>query len=220
VSTRIWVARREGGVWVKTLLTEPPNGLGGISAFGEDEDGEIYFATLQDGIVHAIEAAVEGPVPENVALASRGAMATASSSYGPATPAAKAIDGDLGSGYWADATRFAFPDTLQVDLATTRTIDRAVLFGFDFEPKRPAALRRHDVPLRAAGLRRDGARRRAWRTVESVRGNDRCKRAVDFAAVDADAVSLSVLGSRDGYSYVAELEVWSARGRCPSARAS
>jgi len=156
-------------------------------------------------------------VPENVALASRGATATASSSYGPSTPAAKAIDGDLGTGYWADATRFASPDTLQVDLPATRTIDRVVVFGFDYQPKRLQPVdgttcrfvsRDFDVMALVAG---------AWRTVGSVRGNDRCKRAVDFAPVEADAVSLAMLASGDGYSYVAELEVWTARGASPSA---
>ena len=53
-SNRIWAATRVGGAWTKFVLSEAPNGLGGISSFGEDADGELYVVSF-DGVLYAID---------------------------------------------------------------------------------------------------------------------------------------------------------------------
>jgi hypothetical protein len=70
----------------------------------------------------------------NVALASRGAIASASSIINSAYPASAAINGDRkglnwgNGGGWEDSTTNFFPDWLQVDFSGSKTIDRINVF--------------------------------------------------------------------------------------------
>jgi glucose/arabinose dehydrogenase len=62
-SNRFWALTREGSAWgnfelVKTVTPASP-GVNGPAAFGEDETGELYFASLNNGRVFAID----GPAP-------------------------------------------------------------------------------------------------------------------------------------------------------------
>ena len=70
----------------------------------------------------------------NVALASNGGVASASSILSPGFPASGANDGDRkgtnwgSGGGWADATSGAFPDWLQIDFSSAKTIDEIDVF--------------------------------------------------------------------------------------------
>jgi hypothetical protein len=70
----------------------------------------------------------------NIALASRGALASASSTVNSGYPASAAINGDRkglnwgNGGGWEDGTTNYFPDWLQVDFSASKTIDRINVF--------------------------------------------------------------------------------------------
>ncbi|HST22897.1 MAG TPA: discoidin domain-containing protein [Blastocatellia bacterium] len=70
----------------------------------------------------------------NVALASNGAVASASSSVNSSYPASATINGDRrglnwgNGGGWEDGTTNFFPDWLQVDFSASKTIDRINIF--------------------------------------------------------------------------------------------
>jgi hypothetical protein len=70
-------------------------------------------------------AQVDGP---NLAAAANGGSASASSALA-GYPVAAVNDGHVqeASGYWNDATRATFPDTVQVAWASARTVDKVVL---------------------------------------------------------------------------------------------
>ncbi len=57
-SNRIWAAVRSasGSAWGNFVIVEPPGVLNGISTFGEDEAGNLYVASINDGNIYAIDA--------------------------------------------------------------------------------------------------------------------------------------------------------------------
>src|SRR5207244_5902068 len=70
----------------------------------------------------------------NVALASNGATATASSTYGAGYPASSVINGDRkganwnNGGGWNDATADSYPDWVQVSFNGSKTINEIDVF--------------------------------------------------------------------------------------------
>src|SRR5262249_19305539 len=70
----------------------------------------------------------------NVALASAGAVASASSTYSSGFPASAINDGERAGlnagngGYWNDATPNTFPDWAQINFNGAKTIDRVVVY--------------------------------------------------------------------------------------------
>src|SRR4029453_3916594 len=81
-----------------------------------------------------LEAWTPSSGPTNVAAAANGGIASALTTYGSAFPLASVNDGaptgaTRGSGGGgADATNNPFPDWVQIDFATPRTIDRVVVY--------------------------------------------------------------------------------------------
>jgi len=63
VSSRMWAARREGGQWRVDVLLQPSSAPSGISTFGEDEAGELYVASYNEGKLYAIVAPGPGANP-------------------------------------------------------------------------------------------------------------------------------------------------------------
>src|SRR5205085_2567291 len=78
--------------------------------------------------------ALTGSQSVNVALASNGAVASASSTNNGGFPASGAINGDragvgwAAGGGWNDATPNAFPDWLEVDFSGSKTIGEIDVF--------------------------------------------------------------------------------------------
>lgn len=156
----------------------------------------------------------------NVALASAGGVASASSAWDASYPPSAAIDGDrAGRGYgaggvWNDATRSAFPDWIQVQFAGPKTIDRVVVYSMQD---------RYDAPVEPSDALTasyyqvtdfvvqawNGS---AWTAVATVKGNNLAKRAVTFPAVTTDRIRIVVNNANGRYSRVAEIEAWTAGG--------
>jgi hypothetical protein len=159
--------------------------------------------------------------PTNVALASYGATATASSTANANFPAGGVIDGEhngnnWGSGGgWNDGTRSVYPDNVDVNLNVVQSIDTIDVYTLkndfnsgsvvgDFTPATSYGNTNFDVQYW------NGA---AWVTVPggSVTGNTRVKRRFSFASpISTDKIRVVVNASADNnYSRVVEIEAFS-----------
>src|SRR5215471_15952224 len=78
------------------------------------------------GVVCFATAAVAAE--RNVALANEGAVASASSSYGPAYPVTTLNDNIRAGGYWVDGTYGVLPDWVAIAFNGSKTIDRVVVY--------------------------------------------------------------------------------------------
>ena len=136
-------------------------------------------------------------VPEwgaNVALASLGTLAEASSEEGTA-PAIGALDGNNASGSaWRSAEANVLPQTLTVSLASPATIDRTAIWGY--------SPRGYDLEA----LLPDGT----WSTLVSVRDESHRRfRSHAFAPVQTDTVRLTIVDSHTPTVEIAEIELYS-----------
>lgn len=151
----------------------------------------------------------------NVALASNGGVATASSSWSADYPPAAANNGDRkGAGYgaggvWNDATFQTFPDWLQIQFAGTMLVDRVAVYSMQNDYRSPVeptdtmiadvyVVRDFDVEYLSGG---------AWVTAASILRNKLAKRTVTFGPVAADGIRVR---SKDAlrWSRLAEVEAW------------
>ena len=161
------------------------------------------------------------PCATNVALASYGATATASTSANANFLAGGAIDGEHNGNAWGsnsgwnDRTRSVFPDDIQVNLNVVQSIDTIDVYTLkndfnsgsvvgDFTPATSYGITAFDVQTW------NGA---TWVTVPggSVTGNTRAKRRFSFATpISTDQIRVVINGSADGlYSRVVEIEAYS-----------
>jgi hypothetical protein len=166
------------------------------------------------------DAAVVSPPPPssgtNVALASAGATASASSTYG-SWLASRTIDDERaganwanGGGGWVDATPGAYPDWLQVGFSGNKTIDRVVVYTLQDSYNSPAE------PSDAMNFATYGIRDftveawngSAWVTLATVTGNNLVKRTVAFAPITTDRIRVTVMQGGAGYSRITEVEAW------------
>ncbi len=137
-------------------------------------------------------------VPEwgaNVALASLGTLAEASSEEGTA-PAIGAIDDNTAGGSaWRSGDANVLPQTLTVSLASPATVDRVAIWGY--------SPRGYDIEA----LLSDGS----WRKVADVRDESyRRFRTVAFAPVQSDTLRLTVVDSHTPKVEIAEFQVYAA----------
>jgi glucose/arabinose dehydrogenase len=155
-----------------------------------------------------------GPVSVNAALASAGAEVSASTGYGPAYPVTTMNDGQLAGGYWVDGTYGTFPDWVQITFPGVKTIDRVVVvtlqdvFSSLNAPSNTDTFTLYGITdYDVQGWNGGG-----WTTLATVRGNNLVKRTVTFAPFATDRVRINVTGAAGGYSYITEIEAWTAPG--------
>ena len=165
----------------------------------------------------AVNAPVNGT---NVALASNGGVASASSTYTDGYFGTTGVNDGNRTGAtwgsdagWNDATYATFPDWLQVTFNGTKTIDHVVVYSVqdDFQhPVEPT----DSMTFTRYGLTSfdvqawNGAN---WVTLASVTGNNLIKRTVSFPAYVTDRIRIWITGSADGiWSRITEVEAWSA----------
>lgn len=155
----------------------------------------------------------------NVALASKGATVTASSTMSSAYPAASVINGDrLGlnwgnGGGWSSAGRWSGFDWLQVNFAGQKTIAEIDIFTIQDGYWAPNALTPtstfYQYGITAFYLQTwNGSQ---WVTIPSsvTSGNHLVWKKFTFAPITTDKIRLVMTDSPDGYSRVAEIEAWS-----------
>jgi RHS repeat-associated protein len=155
----------------------------------------------------------------NVAAASNGATASASSTYNSSTtPASGAIDGDhkgsnWGSGGgWSDNTAGSYPDWLEVDFSGAKTINEVDVYSIQdnySSPSEPTeSMTFNDYGVTDFQVQYwDGS---SWQTVSggSISGNRKVWRKVRFASVKTSKMRISITGTIDGISRLAEVEAY------------
>ncbi|MEJ7667862.1 MAG: S8 family serine peptidase [Casimicrobiaceae bacterium] len=190
----------------------------------------VHITNARDGYSRITEIAawgVDAPTPpsggSNVALASVGAVASASSSYSGGYPVAAINNNErTGAGWgsgggWNDATVGAFPDWVQINFNGTKTIDRVVVYTLQdnyaspIEPSDTLTFSAYgvtDFMLQAW----NGS---AWVTFATVTGNNLVKRTVTFPAVTTDRIRVHITNARDGYSRITEIAAWGVDAPTP-----
>ena len=163
-----------------------------------------------------------GGASTNVARASNGGVASASSFISGFSPAG-AINGELtGTSWgaeagWNDSTPNVLPDWLQVNFNGQKTINKVVVYSLQDNFGNPSA----PTDTMTFGLYGLAAfevqtwNGNAWVNVASVTGNNLVKRTVNFAATTTDRIRVNVTNALGGYSRVVEVEAWTVGGAGP-----
>ena len=189
--------------------------LGLVAAVGSVTAGSVQAAeTPYQGIQY------RGPA-QNVALATSGAVASASSTgWGDFAPssASKLID-DRRSGfdsYWTDDTVDEFPDVVQINFFGNKTIDRVVVYSVQEELNNFGGIDPTDTDncfvYVLVDFTVEGWNGNNWVTLATVADNDLCKRTVTFAPFSTDQIRINVTAV-GGWSLtrIAEVEAWEAQ---------
>lgn len=159
---------------------------------------------------------LSAPAGSNVALASAGAVASASSTYSNGYPVT-AVNNDQRSGAnwgngggWNDATYGTRPDWVQINFNGIKTIDRVVVYTLQdnytnpIEPTDTLTFNTYGITdFTVQGW--DGS---AWVTLATVSGNNLVKRTVSFAAYTTDRIRINITNGLDGWSRITEIEAW------------
>ncbi|HEX3098785.1 MAG TPA: PQQ-binding-like beta-propeller repeat protein [Usitatibacter sp.] len=171
---------------------------------------QVRLAKIATGI------AATGSSASNVALASNGGVATASSTNAAYTVAA-VNNGDrtganITSNIWVDDTRDVFPDWVRIDFSGAKTIDHVVVYSVQdnyTSPIEPTdTLTFTSFGLTAFDVQ--GWNGSAWVTLGSVTGNNLVKRTVTFPAATVSAIRVNVSSALLHYSRIVEIEAWTA----------
>jgi len=153
----------------------------------------------------------------NVALASNGGVASASSTNGPGFLPATVIDNKRsGAGWgagggWNDATLGVFPDWIQVNFAGTRTIDRVVVYSVQdnyLAPVEPTDAM--TFSLRGiSDFNVQGFNGSTWVTLATISGNRLVKRSVTFTPFATDRIRVNITNALgNNWTRVTEVEAW------------
>jgi hypothetical protein len=160
----------------------------------------------------------------NVALASVGAVASASSTYSSGYPVA-AVNNNQRSGAnwgygggWNDATYNTLPDWVQINFNGTKTVDRLVVYSVQdnytnpIEPTDTLTFNTYGI----TGFTVQGWDGSAWVTLATVSGNNLVKRTVSFAAYTTDRIRINITSGLDGWSRITEIEAWGVAAPAPA----
>jgi len=155
----------------------------------------------------------------NVAAGVNGGVATASSFYNSSYPPSGAIDGDRkglnwgSGGAWNDATVDAFPDWLQVNFSSVRSIGEIDVFmlqdGFATQdPTLTMTFTQYGVTAFQVQYWSGSA----WVNVPggNVTGNDRVWRQFSFTPISTDRIRVLVNNTLASFSRLVEVEAWTA----------
>ena len=158
--------------------------------------------------------------PSNVALASNGSTAVASSTttvrdYSPANAIngdRKAANWESGGGGWNDDTRDVYPDSLEVDFSGSNTINEIRVYTVQNDYRNPVEPDAN-TPADIYGILDfdvqywNGA---GWLTVPngSVTGNDKAMRVFTFADITTTKIRVVINNSRAHFSRITELEAF------------
>jgi hypothetical protein len=174
------------------------------------------FSRLTEVEAYTVGAPAQPPPSNtNVAAASRGAVVAASSFYSTDFDPASVIDGNrAGPAFWNDATFNSFPDTLEIDFASTFTIGQVNVFSVQDNYNNPSP----PTPTQTFtlyGVRDfavqywDGSN---WVPIPeaTVSNNSLVWRAISFSPVTTDRIRIVIIRAADGWSRLTEVEALTA----------
>jgi hypothetical protein len=164
----------------------------------------------------ALSQVVSPSTSVNVALASNGGVATASSTYSSSYAVSGIINNvrtgaDWGvSGGWNDGTANAFPDWVQINFSGSKTIDHVVVYTVQdnyaspVEPTDSMTFTLYGITAFTV----QGWNGTSWVTLGSVAGNKLVKRTVNFSAFATDRIRINITAALHSYSRITEVEAW------------
>jgi hypothetical protein len=191
-----------------------------LTAIATDDDSAT--APSSNSSTVTVTPATPPPGRTNVALATNGATATASSTYSSGYAAAGAINGDRrgqpwgGGGGWNDATSNTWPDWLEVDFSGAQTIDEVDVFSVQDNytaPIQPTA----GMTFTLYGLRNFEVQYwtgTAWLPVPggTISNNTLVWRQLTFAPVSTSKIRIWVTAALNSWSRIAEVEAYASGG--------
>jgi streptogramin lyase len=212
-----------GGVaqLITSTLTEGTHGITAVYS------GDLNNAASSSAVLLQTVNGSGGGTSINVALASNGGVASASSTYvapGYAFPVAAINNGDRAGlnwgngGGWNDATANAFPDWVQINFNGTQTINQVIVYTLQdnyanpVDPPATLTFTQYGV----TDFQVQGWNGAAWVTLGAVSGNNLVKRTVSFAAFSTDRIRVNITGALASYSRITEIEAWTAAGSPPT----
>jgi Tfp pilus tip-associated adhesin PilY1 len=152
----------------------------------------------------------------NVALASNGGVASASSYYNSGYGPSGAINGDRSGanwgsgGGWNNASYNSFPEWLQVNFNGSKSLTQVIVYSVQdvyWAPSEPTDTMTFTqyglVNFAVQGW--DGS---GWVTLATVTGNNLVKRTLNFGAFTTDRIRIYITAAADGYSRLTEVEAF------------
>ena len=181
--------------------------------YGGDAANQASSSPSLSQVVNAAPA----PTGTNVALASAGATASASSVAGAAYAAAGVINGERAGANWGsanagwkDGTADVWPDWVQVDFSGSKAIDRVVVFSV--QDNWTAPVEPTDTMTFSQWGVRDftvqGWNGTSWVTLATVNGNTLVKRTVTFASFTTDRIRVNVTNALASATRITEVQAW------------
>ncbi|MEP6609799.1 MAG: Ig-like domain repeat protein, partial [Burkholderiaceae bacterium] len=150
----------------------------------------------------------------NVALASAGAVASASSNYSAGYPVASLNNNERAGANWGNgggwAAANAPPGWVQIDFNGSKTIDRVVVYtlqdgyGSPVEPSDTLTFSVYGI----TDFTIQGWNGSSWVTLGTVSGNNLVKRTVTFTAFTTNQIRVNVTGSLLSVPAITEIEAW------------
>ena len=207
------VALSGGGNAPSAVCTISSLGVGShaiVASYGGDAGNAGSSSSV---LLQVIDTASGGT---NVALASTGAVALASSVFSTQFPVAAVNNNERkgaawgSGGGWNDATANAFPDWVEIDFNGSKTIDRAIVYTLQdnypnpIEPTDTLTFAQYGV----TDFTVQGWNGAAWVNLGSASGNTLVKRAVTFPAFTTTRIRVNVTGALMQYSRLVEVEAW------------
>jgi hypothetical protein len=168
-----------------------------------------------------------GPLQINVALASNGGIASASSTYTQSgySFAAAAINNNERAGVnwgngggWIDATANSYPDWVEIDFNGSKTIDHVIVYTVQDNWQNPVEPT-DSMTFGLYGITDftvQGWNGASWVTLGTVSGNHLVKRTVNFTATTTDRIRINVTNALSSYSRITEVEAWGVNAGPPS----
>ena len=161
----------------------------------------------------------------NLALASSGATATASSQYSGNYPASSTINGDRrglnwnNGGGWNDATVNTHPDWLEINFNGSKTIDEINVITLQDNPATPAEPT-ESMTFTLYGLTGYSVQYwngSAWTTVTggTVSSNNKVWKKFTFTPITTTKIRVLTSSSPDAYSRITEVEAWGNEAPTP-----
>jgi hypothetical protein len=151
-----------------------------------------------------------------VALASAGAVATASSIYNAGYPVSSINNNERtganwgAGGGWADGTTGSFPDWVQIAFNGSKTIDRVVVYTLQdnyTSPVEPS----DSLTFAVYGNTHfsvEGWNGASWTVLSTISNNNLVKRTVSFAPFTTDRIRINITAARSVWSMLTEVEAW------------
>ena len=184
-----------------------------VASYGGDPANLASSSPALSQVINAVQAG-----GSNVALASVGAVASASSTYSAVYPASALNNNERArtnwgnGGGWNDGTVGAYPDTVQILFNGSKTLNKVVVYTLQDNYNNPVEPT-DTLTFSNYGVRDftvEGYTGSAWVVLGTVTGNTLVKRTVTFNAFTTDRIRVNITNALSSYSRLTEIEAWTA----------